>query len=245
MQKWASGAPNFYKSSLGVRTRRVLTNVVQSMWPDFRSCFYAKSIFGYAWPFLRGQKGSSLLILMPAYVEEVGFQKKNKERDFQVTLCAQTMLPLQDRSMERILIIHWLEYSESPSKSLREVWRVLKEEGRILLIVPNRRSLWAQKESTPLGEANSFSLSEIETLLEEAFLTPVSVQGALYLPPTSSRFLQSFFPIVERFCKKRLEGGLGFFAGVWVIEASKKIYAAVPETEPSSITEIVFEGTNS
>ncbi|HQS84454.1 MAG TPA: class I SAM-dependent methyltransferase [Alphaproteobacteria bacterium] len=222
-----------------------MINVIQSMWPDFRSCFCEKSIFGYAWPFLRGEKGSAPLIFMPEYGEETDFQKKNKEKDFQITLCTETMLPLQDRSMERILIIHWLEYSESPSKSLREVWRVLKEEGRILLIVPNRRSLWAQKESTPFGEANSFSLSEIETLLEEAFLTPLALQGALYMPPTSFRLLQSFFPIVERFCKKRLEGGLGFFSGVWVIEASKKIYAAVPEAEPSSITKIVFEGTNS
>jgi len=136
MQKWASEAPSFYKSFLGRRTRRVLNNCIQSVWPDFRSHSYEKSIFGYAWPFLRGEKLSLPLIFMPAFIEKREAQKKNKDMDVQITLCEETLLPLQDRSMERILIIHWLEYSKNPSKSLREVWRVLKEEGRILLIVP-------------------------------------------------------------------------------------------------------------
>jgi len=109
-----------------------------------------------------------------------------------------------------------------------------------LSTLPNRRSLWAQKESAPFGNAHSFFLSEIESLLKEAFLTPLTLQGALYMPPTSSRFFQSFFPLVERFCRKRLEGGLGFFAGVWVIEASKMIYAPISEKEPVEIKEIVF-----
>ena len=243
MQKWDHDAPLFYESSLGIRTRRALNNVIQSLWPDFSTRPCKKSVFGYAWPFLRGEKINPPFVFMSHYAKAPESPKKNKEKDVQVTLCKETSLPLQSCSMDIILMIHWLEHSENPAASLRETWRVLKEEGRLLLIVPNRRSLWAQKDATPFGKGTSFSLSEIEHLLEDAFFTPLVIEGALYMPPTSSRFLQSFSPIIERFCKKRLEGGLGFFAGVWVIEASKRIYAVLPEEASSSIKEIGFESS--
>ena len=43
-----------------------------------------------------------------------------------------------------------LEWSEKPRDLLRELWRVLAPNGRLLLVVPNRRGLWARVDTTPV-----------------------------------------------------------------------------------------------
>ena len=60
-----------------------------------------------------------------------------------------TELPLIDEGADRILLIHMLEWSENPRELLRELWRVLAPNGRLLLVVPNRRGLWARLDTTP------------------------------------------------------------------------------------------------
>ena len=56
-----------------------------------------------------------------------------------------TELPLIDEGADRILLVHMLEWSEKPRELLRELWRVLAPNGRLLLVVPNRRGLWARR----------------------------------------------------------------------------------------------------
>ena len=41
-----------------------------------------------------------------------------------------------------MLIVHALEVSDAPHDLLSEVWRILTPDGRMLLIAPNRRSVW-------------------------------------------------------------------------------------------------------
>ena len=56
-------------------------------------------------------------------------------------LVEEAELPLIDEGADRILLVHMLEWSEKPLELLRELWRVLAPNGRLLLIVPNRRGL--------------------------------------------------------------------------------------------------------
>lgn len=62
-------------------------------------------------------------------------------------------LPLPDASIDRLLLMHALENSENTRLLLREVWRVLTPQGRLLAVVPNRRGLWAHLDATPLARA--------------------------------------------------------------------------------------------
>ncbi len=48
-------------------------------------------------------------------------------------------------------MVHGLESSECQRDLLRETWRVLTGEGRLLVIAANRRGIWARLERTPLG----------------------------------------------------------------------------------------------
>ena len=41
-------------------------------------------------------------------------------------------------SIDRVLMVHSLEFAESPRETLKELWRVLAPGGRLVIVVPNR-----------------------------------------------------------------------------------------------------------
>ena len=43
-------------------------------------------------------------------------------------------------------LLHALEEADSPRQLLREAWRILAPEGRIVVAVTNRRSMWSVVE---------------------------------------------------------------------------------------------------
>ena len=80
---------------------------------------------------------------MPA---ELGVISWPREGDCLSVLVDETELPLPDECADRLLLVHMLEWSERSRALLRELWRVLAPNGRLLIIVPNRRGLWARVE---------------------------------------------------------------------------------------------------
>ena len=139
-------------------------------------------------------------------------------------------LPLPDSSIDRMLLVHALEHSENPRETLMELWRVLAPNGRLVLVVPNRRGVWARIEQTPFGSGRPFSRAQILKLLRDANFTMTAETEALFFPP-SRRFLS--FRL-----SSRLEAwGLKlwpFFGGVIVMEAQKRLYQGLPVAERQS-----------
>jgi hypothetical protein len=48
------------------------------------------------------------------------------------------------------------------------LWRVLAPEGKLLLVAPNRTSLWAQVERSPFAHGRPYSRSQLDRLLRDA-----------------------------------------------------------------------------
>jgi SAM-dependent methyltransferase len=139
----------------------------------------------------------------------------------------ETELPLDDESADRLILVHMLEWSEKSRVLLRELWRVLKPNGRLLMIVPNRRGLWARVDTTPFGYGTPFSRTQLNKLLKECFFSPEDWDYALYMPPFNWRILLRWPVFWERL-------GLVLwptFSGVILVEATKQVYAAVPLRE--------------
>jgi SAM-dependent methyltransferase len=130
-------------------------------------------------------------------------------------------LPLLESMVDVALVVHGLEHAETPLEMLQEVWRVLAPQGRLILVVPNRRGLWAASESTPFGHGQPFSSGQISGLLRDAKFTTTQWRSALYLPPFRNETLlktaKSFDMAGER--------ALNRFAGVTIVEAMKQVYA--------------------
>jgi SAM-dependent methyltransferase len=142
-------------------------------------------------------------------------------------LCEEDALPFPDVFFDRILLVHALEASESLRPLLRQLWRVLAPEGRILLVAPNRTSLWAQVDRSPFGHGRPFSRLELEAMLRDALFAPGHWERALYAPPLGRA--TSSGANWERF-GPRLFPGIG---GVHIVEAAKSLYApAAPQPVP-------------
>jgi SAM-dependent methyltransferase len=140
-------------------------------------------------------------------------------------LAEEDALPFPDLCFDRILLVHGLEAADHARRLLREVWRVMKDDGRLLVVVPNRMGLWAHAESTPFGHGQPYSPRQVERLLAESLFRVERREAALFIPPVNSRLLLRGARLWER-------GGRLMapeLAGVTITEGVKDVYAAVPQ----------------
>ncbi|NKC32949.1 class I SAM-dependent methyltransferase [Falsiroseomonas selenitidurans] len=144
-------------------------------------------------------------------------------------LAEEDTLPFADASFDRVLLVHGLEAAENARRLLREAWRVLRDDGRIIVVVPNRLGLWAQLERTPFGHGQPYSAGQIARLLARHLFMAERREAALFLPPLGLRFLAATAAPCERLGRALCPR----LAGVAIVEARKDLLAAVPAGAPA------------
>ncbi|HVJ52630.1 MAG TPA: methyltransferase domain-containing protein [Aliidongia sp.] len=224
---------DFYETSLGQVATRMVRRRLRLMWPDLTG--QRVLALGYASPYLRAFHGEAerLISFMPA---AQGVLHWPKDGPNVTTLVDEAELPLQDASIDRALLIHALECSEEVRPLLAEIWRVLAGGGRLLVIVPNRRGIWARLDRTPFGAGHPYTPTQLSRLLRGAAFTPVATASALFIPPTASRMVLSAAGAWESVGERWFTG----FAGVTMIEATKQIYAK-PQPVRKSGRHLVYQ----
>jgi ubiquinone/menaquinone biosynthesis C-methylase UbiE len=138
-----------------------------------------------------------------------------------VALADEAELPFADYSIDRVLLVHALETSDETRAMLKEVWRVLAGGGRVLIVTPNRRGIWARLDRTPFGSGRPYTMSQLSQLLRDEQFTPVGSDTALFIPPLTSRMMLRSAAAWERAGRRWFPT----FAGVLLVEATKQIYA--------------------
>lgn len=207
----------FYETRLGQVARHLLRRRIRAAWPNVRG--QAVLGLGYATPYVRQFRSEAerVVAFMPA---GQGVLSWPPEGPNVVALADETELPLPDISMDRVLLVHGLECAEHLRDMLREIWRVMAGDGRLLIVVPNRRGIWARTDRTPFGQGHPYSFSQLSRLLRENMFTPAQPVRALFVPPTRSIALLKTAPAWERIGHRWFPT----FGGVIVIEAGKQIY---------------------
>lgn len=215
------GLSEFYRTHTGQVARHLIRRQVRQRWPDVSGCVVLG--LGFATPYMRQfrDEADRVLAFMPT---RQGVMHWPVEGPFASTLVEEGMLPLADCSVDRLLLVHAVEHSESLDALLREAWRVLDGEGRLLVVAPNRRGLWARFDRTPFGHGRPYSPSQLSRLLREHLFTPLEAREALYVPPTSWRWLLGTAPAWERLGQRWFPQ----VAGVNLLEAKKQLYAVRP-----------------
>lgn len=213
---------DFYGSSMGQVARRMIRRRIRQIWPSVQG----ESVLGlgYATPYLSqfATEAERVIAIMPA---QQGVLNWPIEGAGQVILADESELPLQDVSVDRVVLIHALECSEQLRAMLDEVWRVMSGNGRLLVVAPNRSGIWARSDRTPFGHGHPYSPSQLTRLLRDHQFTPTQREHALFMPPYPARLLVRSSGALEKI------GGRWFprIAGVVMVEASKQIYASRPK----------------
>lgn len=217
---------SFYASRQGRMARRLIGQALRGLWPDVRGCRVAG--LGYAPPFLRPFQAEAerVIALMPA---GMGARRWPAHQPCLASVVDERWLPLPDRSVDRLLLVHALEYTCSLREVLRECWRVLTDDGRLVVVVPNRTGLWARLEHSPFASGRPFSQGQLEKLLHDSLFTPVHSSTALFLPPVTGRALLGSAATAERLGRRWCRG----FGGVVVTESMKEIAAPVLRPTPA------------
>ena len=93
--------------------------------------------------------------------------------------------------------------------------------GRLIVVAPNRRGIWARMDATPFGQGHPYTPTQLARVLRQADFTPETVASALFMPPTDSRMMLRSAMAIERIGERWFTT----FAGVSMVEASKQLYA--------------------
>ncbi len=211
---------SFYGSPLGKVAERFLGQAIRAR---FDNCV-GQSIMGigYAPPYLDRFRGEALRVLafMPATQGIVNWPASGLSAS---ALVEPTTMPLPDSCIDRVVVIHALEIAEHPRELLAEIWRILTPGGRMIAIVPRRAGLWARFDTTPFGNGQPYSRSQIRDLMREALFSPTHWAEALYVPPFEGQIFLRSAALVEKIGAKLALPG----AGVLIVEATKQLYRPV------------------
>ncbi len=208
----------FYTSRLGRLAEIMAGRRLNGLWPDLTGRHLLG--FGYTAPYMRRYiiAAKSAVFAMPA---AQGAVVMGSASGVSSVLTQDDCLPFQDASFDNVIVAHGLEEAVDVHVILRELWRVTMPEGRIVIIAPNRRGLWAQFDKTPFGAGRPFSRVQLRKALEQSGFAPSMSAGAVYAPP-----MRLFArPRLAMASEKMGETLWPHVSGLVMVEAVKRLYA--------------------
>lgn len=226
------GLGQFYASPAGAAAGRLLAQRLRAMWPTLpRQAILG---IGHAGPYLDlwRAEASRCIALSPA---QLGVAAYPADGPSAAVVAEEESLPFPDLTFDRILLVHGLETAENARRLLREVWRVLQDDGRLLVVAPNRRGLWAHAEHTPFGHGQPYSPGQVGRLLTRHLFHVERRDSALYTPPYGP-FLRAggTWEAIGRAAWPARHSGLA------IVEARKDLLAATPAGEPAAARRVLL-----
>ena len=205
---------DFYASPLGKATHRLLAPKIV---PALKSGADARILgLGYATPYLLPVPGT-----MAFMMARRGVMHWPSSGVVHSALVDEYDLPLPDHSIDIVLVVHGLEFTDDPDEMLQELWRVLAPQGKLILVVPNRHGLWSLSDKSPFGFGQPFSAMHLMKLLKTAQFSLDHMNYGLFMPPWLNLGGLRMAPTVEKFGA----AALGQLSGVLVASATKHIFA--------------------
>ncbi|MFK7866864.1 MAG: methyltransferase domain-containing protein [Alphaproteobacteria bacterium] len=220
----------FYRQPWGMLARDLILAKIQENWQKTGWKFTKETEFGaigYVLPYLQipalNNAARTIIMLLEDQPKQHFTPSKIKDNPPKnsALMVKDDILPFDNNAFDRLLLIHSLEYVNHRRKFLQEVWRILKKDGKITLIVPSRRGFWARNDKTPFGDGQPFNRQQLRRLLALEKFEITHIDRALYMPPVQNSALLRLAPAIER------AGSLitPQFGGVLIVEAEKRLYA--------------------
>ncbi|GAN68051.1 methyltransferase [Acetobacter orleanensis NRIC 0473] len=228
-------ADAFYQTHEGQICAALLRERLQWFWPDLRGQRVLG--LGYAAPYLGAWRGRGALCISARTPDhwpdmERGLDRTRAasfERDCVVDPYA---LPFDEETFDRIVLVHACTEPDQMVPLLRSAGRVLKDDGRVLMIVPSRLAGRIRQRHTPFARDVAFSRSGLRTVLGHAMLLAERRDEALFLPTRQG------CASVRRgrrsdIAGKVLSPGLG---SVMLVEAVKNVFSGtlLPARSPTT-----------
>jgi len=224
---------SFYASRLGVAASNMVLRRLSTIWPSLRGSDVLG--YGYCYPFLTPYLDNSKRVVL-AMPGAMGGIAQRSSRGGMTCLTETTALPFEDAQFDNILVAHGIEEAIMLPEFLRELWRVTRPEGKIIVIAANRSGLWARSERSPFGAGRPYSRKQLRTILREVGFIPSVWSGALYIPPAKFMTGKTILNVTESFGETVWPG----FSGLVLVEAIKRLYAEPSKIQKEGIKRPIF-----
>lgn len=205
----------YYTTSLGRTAQKAMRDRLRDIWPAAKSETVVG--FGFAAPLLRPYlpEAARVTAMMPAQQGVLAWPAETVNHS---VLVEETSWPIANESVDRLVVLHGIETSERPAALMSEAARVVRNGGKIVLIVPNRSGLWARREGTPFALGRPYSLAQVEGLLQEHGFEVERHRAALFFPPNDRPNWLRWAMNLERFGQRLSRYHAG---GVLLVEATR------------------------
>jgi len=209
----------FYGTPLGQMAARLIGARLSDAWGPLTG----QDVLGvgYAAPWLGEMRDARRAVCAMPFGQ--GAEAWPRPARCRTALVEDDALPFSTGVFDRILAIHAIEEAPDPLALVRELGRVLKPSGRLVLVVAGRGGLWARSENTPFGDGRPYSRGQLERLVREAELEPFAWSQALFVPPWDR--LSGMADVLETWGDRLAPGA----AGVVMLEAIKSQLALRPK----------------
>ncbi len=235
MRQVAATLDTFYETRLGRAVSDRIAGRLSDLWGD---CSGQNVLgLGYSQPVLTQWQGSAktCVALQPEAVGTVSFKGKGGEAS---TISPEDRFPFAEGAFDRIVLLHALEEAEHPRAVLRETWRVLAPEGRIVIVAANRRSLWSLAESKAFGHGRPWTKRQLIRFAGDSLFQVTASATAVHVPPLNWPIITSAAAAWEGVGETVLSG----LGGVVLVEAIKRLYAKPGGSAGAVVTDAVRAG---
>ena len=176
---------DFYRTPLGARAATAIAARLGEAWGDGKGLTMAA--YGYSEPYLEGFTGArARLALSPAAQGVIRWPALTANS---ATLVNEAEWPLPDASVDRVILTHGLEEAVNPQRLLREIWRVMVDDGRLIIVAPHRRGIWSMVDSTPFAAGRPYLKRQLGRLLQGSMFRAKAWSSALHFPPINTCLL--------------------------------------------------------
>lgn len=227
----------FYRTARGRAARDMVARRLSALWPQVEG--YDVLGYGFATPWLERwrEEARHAIAYMPSGQGALVWPDTKNARSL-TALGEETRLPFAEAMFDRIVMVHGLEEAAEPHRLLREMWRVLAPEGRLVIVTAHRAGLWSRADSTPFGHGRPWSRTQIKRLLNDALFEPTAWANALYAPPwgwlCGPRSAEAFEALGEK--------TFPWAGGLLMVEAAKHVGAVRPGGVPARARGKALEG---
>lgn len=219
---------NWYKTPLGHTVRRFVQEELDELLPSLRG----KRILlvGYGTPYADfWLKEANVFAAMMGVSGGISWPEGRSNR---VTLCWGEQLPFVEEQFDVVFVMHALEFSGHAEALLSECRRVLKNDGTVVVVVPNRAGAWCRREVSPFARGLPYSTFQLENTCRQVGFAVKEKRYGLYMPPSCSERVLKHASLFETF-------GRCFrtpFSGILLFSLTKDMYAGtVVRTESKGI----------
>jgi len=217
---------NFYATDLGVAVQNNINNAINTLWPALAAEIIIG--IGYTAHLLQDKINNNLT----ASIIPVNPRFNIQSGKIQTLVSRETDLPLSDNSVDRIIVMHLLEHSKYHNLILREIWRVLKPGGKLLVIVPNKYSLWPHTKELPFNNCALFTIPQIHNLFNHSMFATLRTRASLFAFSMLHNTLPDFSNLLEHWGNKWL-----YPCGELLLFEAEKMVCVVPETRGNVVSE--------